>query len=249
MIKTILIDDEEKSLISLSMELAAYCPQIEIIGQYVSPIEGGAAIRKLAPDLVFLDIHMPKMNGFELLESFTNLNFHVIFVTAFDEYAVRAFDFNALAYIMKPVRKAKLIQAVEKVESEMQERLSPHDLKALLNNLRLQQDTDIQTIAIPTNAGYEMIHIDEINYLHAQNNYTWIYRVSGQKYLVSKPIKHLEAMIPYPHFYRTHKSYVVNLKQAVRFVRGQGGYLVLKDETEIPVSRNKKEGLIKMLKI
>jgi two-component system LytT family response regulator len=198
---------------------------------------------------VFLDIQMPAMNGFELLESLPELNFHVVFVTAFDEYAVRAFDFNAIDYIMKPVRKTKLIQAVEKVENELDTALKPGDIKALINNLQFQKDDSIQTIAIPTASGYEMIHMDEVSYLHAQNNYTFIYRVGGEKYLVSQTIKKLEDLLPQSHFYRAHKSYIVNLKQAVRFIRSDGGYLVLKDDTEIPVSRNKKEGLMRLLNV
>ena len=116
-------------------------------------------------------------------------------------------------------------------------------------NIELQKDNDIRTIAIPSGSSYEMIHVDDIMYLQAHNNYTWIYKTDGKKHLVSKPIKRIEEMIPYPHFYRTHKSFVVNLKQAVRLIRSHGSYIVLKNETEVPVSRNKKEGLLKLLKL
>ncbi len=249
MIRTILVDDELKSLKALAIELQTYCPDLEIIATYQSSSEALQGIKKLRPSLVFLDIQMPGMNGFELLQKFGEFDFHVIFVTAFDEYAVRAFEFNAIDYLMKPVRKIKLIQAVEKVKNAEESKMNQAELQALVNNLKLQQGNVIETLAIPTSTVYEMIHIDEIKYLHAQNNYTWIYRVNGAKHLVSKPIKYIEEMLTFPQFYRTHKSYVVNVKKAVRFIRAGGGYLVLNDETEIPVSRSKKEGLMRLLGI
>lgn len=249
MIRAIIIDDELKSLNSLKIEIEAYCPQVEIIDSFTDPELALTGIIEKKPDLVFLDIHMPKMSGFELLESLDDINFNVIFVTAFDQYALKAFDFNAVDYLMKPVRKQKLIQAVEKVEQDSEPSIGKSDLQAILNNIQIQGDSSIKTIAIPTRSGYDFIHIDQIKYVLADNNYCWIYKTKGEKQLVSKTLKHFENLLRFDCFFRCHKSYIVNINYVTGLKKGNNPLLIINDSTEVPIARSKKEELMRVLNI
>ena len=247
--KAILIDDEMDSLESLQHELKTYCPEVSIAGTYSDPREGLKAILSIEPDLLFLDIEMPHLNGFELLESLPSIEFDVIFVTAYDEFAVRAFKFNAIDYLLKPVMKAKLIQAVQRVRERQHARMTEQDLKALITNTRLQTRGGLENIALPTSEGFEFIHVNDIVYLQSESNYTWVHLANGTKHLLAKTLKEMSSMISFSQFFRAHQSYFVNLNHAKRYVRGQGGYLVLKDGTQIPVSRAHREELIALLKM
>lgn len=245
--RAILIDDEPDSLESLTAELHAYCPEVEIICTCHDSRQGVTAIQASSPDLVFLDIEMPHLNAFEMLQQLEPIGFDIIFVTAYDEYAVRAFEFNAVDYLLKPVMKVKLIQAVQKVADKNSQHLRPQQLQALINNMSLQSRQDIENIALPTSEGFDFVHIDDIRYLQSDNNYTWVHLVSQQKYLVSRTLKEVSSMMSFPRFFRVHQSYCVNLNHVKKYVRGQGGYLVLKDGTQIPVSRANKEPLLALL--
>ena len=247
MLKAILIDDEKSSLESLQFDLADYCPEVTVLAACKSAAHGLQAIGEHSPDVVFLDIEMPRMNGFELLQSLPQIDFNVIFVTAYDQFAVRAFEFNAVDYLLKPIRKAQLVQAVQKVLRKIEHTFPQDELDALINNVQLHNKTGIENIALPTNEGFEFVHVDTIAHLQAESNYTWVFLESGKKYLVSKTLKDMAAMIPFPQFFRAHKSYVVNLNRVSRYIRGHGGYLVLHDGTQIPVSRSQKESLMRLL--
>lgn len=249
-IKAIIIDDEAASVRSLNYELNKYCPEVSVIASFQDPVEALSQIDKLKPDLVFLDIEMPLMNGFEFLQSFAHIEFDVIFVTAYDKFAVRAFEFNAVDYLLKPVLKSKLIQSVKKVAEKKKHHFAQSDLMALMQNINRPNDkNDFHSIAIPTSEGFEMIHLDEITHLQAESNYTWVFMEDDQKYLVSKTLKQVSAMIEKSNFFRAHKSYVVNMHFVRRYVRGRGGYLVLKNDTQIPVSRNQRNDLLEFLNV
>ena len=249
-LRAILIDDEKSSLRSLSYELKAYCPEIEVIGQFQDPHEALNEIPDMDPDVVFLDIEMPGMNGFDLLQKINKITFDVIFVTAYDQFAIRAFDFNALDYVLKPVRKAKLIQAVQKVNSKQQKGFDTTELQALMQNIQVQAAPGtIQTIALPTSEGFTMVNIDEIVYLEAESNYTWVHLQSKQKHLVSRTLKDFVGMLDFPQYFRSHKTYLVNLNYLDRYIRGRGGYMVLKNGVQVPVARGQKAELFRMLNI
>lgn len=248
MIKAILIDDERSSVESLTFELNAYCPDVEIIGSSRDPIEGKALIKSLQPDLVFLDIEMPDLNGFELLQSFDSITFDVVFVTAYDQFAIRAFEFNAVDYILKPVRKIKLIQAVDRVKSRKQHQFDPMVLDALLQNIQVQTKGGFEKIALPIGEGFTMMHVNDIAYLLAESNYTWVHMANGKKHLIAKTLKDIEALLNFSQYYRAHKSYLVNLNHVDRYVRGQGGYLITMDGAQIPVSRAQKSELMEKFK-
>lgn len=245
--KTIIIDDELDSVESLSTELKAYCPEVELVGSFTDSREGLQFILNAKPELVFLDIEMPFLNAFELLQQCTEVPFHVIFVTAYDEYAVKAFDFNAIDYILKPVLKAKLILAVQKVLDKQNTHLDKEHLKALMNNLRIQSRTGLESIALPTAEGFEFVQINTITYLQAESNYTWVFLSNHTKYLVSRTLKDMSAMLEFPQFFRAHQSYYINLNHAKKYIRGQGGSIIMINGAEIPVSRSNRDALIKIL--
>jgi two-component system LytT family response regulator len=248
-LKAILIDDEKGSLESLSFELNAYCPEIAIVAKSQDPQEGLRLIRQFHPDVLFLDIEMPGMNGFELLQRISDEPINVIFVTAYDQFAIRAFDFNAIDYVLKPVRKNKLIGAVQKVLERRQPQLNKSSLDALLQNIRVQTHTGLENIALPTQEGFTMVHVNDILYLQAESNYAWVHLVGNKKYLVTKTLKDLEEMLRFPQYFRSHKSFLVNLNHVDHYVRGQGGYLVMKDKFQVPVARLQRMELMKVLKL
>jgi two-component system LytT family response regulator len=248
-INAILIDDEKSSLQSLTYELNAYCPEVEVLAAIKDPVQGLAHLQKSPPDVLFLDIEMPGMNAFELLQQLPEINFDVIFVTAYDQFAIKAFDFNASDYLLKPVRKDKLIQAVQKVLDRQQHKLDKTDLEALIQNIRVQTRSGLENIALPTSDGFSMVHVNDIAHLQADSNYTWVYLGNQKKHLIAKTLKDMEGMLDFPQYFRAHKSHLVNLNHVDRYVRGQGGYLVLKDGTQIPVARTQKSDLMQMLKV
>lgn len=242
-----LIDDEKSSLESLAFELDAYCPEVRVEKKFQDPFEGLTALQKSPPDLLFLDIEMPGMNAFELLQKMPQINFEVIFVTAYDQFAIKAFDFNAVDYLLKPVRKTKLVDAVQRVLERQQTHLDKDNLEALIQNIRVQTRTGLEHIALPTSDGFSMVHINDISYLQADSNYTWVHLANGNKHLIAKTLKDVEGMLAFPQYFRAHKSYLVNLNHVDRYIRGQGGYLVLRDTTQIPVARAQKPELMQML--
>jgi two-component system LytT family response regulator len=194
-------------------------------------------------------IEMPGMNGFDVLQQLEDIPFAVIFVTAYDQFAIKAFEFNALDYLLKPVRKEKLIQAMQKVRDQLQQKLDKTGLEALLQNISLQSRSGLEQIALPTTDGFSMVHINDIAYLHADSNYTWVFLANQKKYLIARTLKDMEGMLQFPQYFRAHKSYLVNLNHLDRYIRGQGGYLVLRDGTQLPVARAQKSDLMKILKI
>lgn len=248
MLKAVLIDDERSSIESLTFELDAYCPDVEVIGSFRDPEKAAQKLIGMGPDLIFLDIEMPGMNGFEFLQKLPAINFDVIFVTAYDQFAVRAFEFNAIDYIMKPVRKTKLIQAVNKVQERQKHSFEQQTLAALIQNLNVQSSSGMEKIALPTGEGFTMVKINDITYLQAESNYTWVFTTGEQKYLVAKTLKEVETMVLRDQFFRSHKSYLANLNHVDRYVRGQGGYLVMTNGEQVPVSRAQRNVLLDKLK-
>jgi two-component system LytT family response regulator len=248
-LKAILIDDERSSLESLTFEINEYCPELEVMSAYQDPIEGIKQIEALNPDILFLDIEMPGMNGFELLRSLSEIKFHVIFVTAYDQFAIKAFEFNAVDYLLKPIRKSKLVSAIQKVVDRQHSAFDKSNLEALIQNIKIQSHSGLEQIALPTSDGFSMVHINDISHLQADSNYTWVHLSNQKKYLVTKTLKDMEGMLRFPQYFRPHKSHLVNLNHVEKYIRGQGGYLMMKNNTQIPVSRSQKPELMHVLKI
>jgi len=236
MLKAVLIDDDESNLSSLSEKLTRHCPQVAIIAKCDNALDGIKAIETLMPDVVFLDIEMPVMNGFVMLQEIAHKNFELVFVTAYDHYAIKAIRFSALDYLVKPVEIGELKQAVSNAEVN-RNRLSSHtQIELLLEHL--QRKTP-QRITIPTSDGLQIINLDDIIYLEASNNYTNIF-LTIKKYLVSRTLKDYEDLLPADKFLRIHQSFIINKTFVERYIRGEGGQVVMRNGDTLDVSKRKK---------
>ena len=245
MIKTILLDDEAHCRESLSIQLEKYCPEVQLLAQCSSAEQGLRAIAQFDPDLVFLDVEMPVINGFEMLQQLPEIRFEVIFTTGFDFYAIQAIRFSALDYLLKPIDKDELRKAVAKVGQRKKPMLA-EQLDILMNRLG-NKPTPLQKIALPTFEGYELVPINNILYCCAESNYTRIILKETGKILISRTLKEIEELLEGQDFLRIHHSYLINLKEIVRYVRGEGGYVVMSDNAPIAVSRSRKGALLKIL--
>ena len=244
MIKAILVDDELHGLETLSILLADYCPGVKVMEKCSSAKKALEAINKIKPDLVFLDIEMPIMNGFELLEQFDQIPFSVIFTTSYDQYAIKAIRFSALDYLLKPVDPKELIVAVNKVNNKKHTPTN-EQLQMLMNQLQ-HKESKFTKVAVPTSEGFELIPADNVIRCEADDNYTHLYLKNKTKIIASRTLKEMEEQLKdFPYFLRVHHSYIVNLNEVVKYVRGEGGYLVMTDESTVNVSRSRKESLMK----
>jgi len=246
MVKTIIIDDEKHCCDNLQWQLRQYCPEIEVIAVCDNAESGLYEIRFHQPQLVFLDVEMPAMTGFEMLEELSEINFDIIFTTAFDQYAIRAIKFGALDYLVKPIDKDELRLAVDKFLKRTQ-RDSIKQLTALLTHIKKGHDLSFQKIALPTLHSYELVPLNNIMFCESSSNYTSIHLNNGQSILISRTLKEIEELLDMSPFFRIHNSYLVNLQYAIRYIKGEGGMLVLNNDVSIPVSRNKKEELLKLI--
>lgn len=246
MIKAILIDDEIHCLDTLNMLLADYCPEVEVVEQCVSAKKGLAAIEKYKPEIVLLDIEMPLMNGFEMLEQFKEIPFSVIFTTSYDQYAIKAIRFSALDYLLKPIDPKELVIAVRKASTQ-KVLPSSEQFNMLIDQIR-NKHTGFYKIAVPTARGFELIPADDIIRLEANDNYTHLYLKNKNKIIACRSLKEMEEQLHYFDFFlRVHNSYLVNLNEINKYIKGEGGYLVMSDGSTVDVSRSKKESLLKRL--
>ena len=246
MIHAILIDDEVHALDALQILLAEYCPQVNIVAMCRSGSEAIGKIQELNPQLLFVDIEMPHMTGFELLSRVKGHEFEVIFTTAYNQYAINAIRIEAMDYLLKPIDEEELIRAVKRAEERIRERISSKQIDVLLTNIK-GVTNEFQKLAIPTLEGLNFVNISEICYCSGDGNYTHIVTSTGEKYLISKTLKETEEMLSHPAFFRTHQSYLVNLNYIKQYFRGSGGQLVLQDGTTIQVARSRKEALMKVI--
>ena len=246
MINAIIIDDESHSRRTLMMMLKDYCPEVNVIAQAGEAESGLAAIQKLNPDLVFLDIEMPNMNGFEVLEKMPQINFEIIFTTSYDQYAIKAIRFSALDYLLKPVDREELLRAVQKVTMRRQSCL-PQQLEILLQKLH-QPVSPVQKIALPTMEGLQMVAVNSIIRCESESNYSIFFLKDKPKMTVSRPLKEIEEILEEYSFIRVHNSHLVSLNEIDKYVKGEGGYLVMSDGTNIDVSRTKKDALLQKLR-
>lgn len=246
-IKAIIIDDERDAIESLQFELDHYCPGVKVVNSYQSPHKALTELSEWECDVLFLDIEMPVMSGFDLLDRIGKLPFNVVFVTAYDQFAIKAFEFNAIDYLLKPVQKDKLIRVVEKIRNKQEKSIDNIAVEAAITNIQSQSNSLAENIALPTSDGFVFVKINDILYVKAESNYSWVNVIDGRKFLLSKTLKSIEEMIGSPKFLRVHQSYFINLAKVSKYVRGQGGYLVLEEGTQVPVSRSKKETLMSVL--
>ena len=244
MIRTITIDDELHCQETLSLLLTEFCPDVQVVDQCRSAQKGLEAIEKHKPDLVFLDIEMPAMNGFEMLEQFDEISFAIIFTTSYDQYAIKAIRFSALDYLLKPIDSKELLLAVRKVRT--QKYLPGNEqFKMLLDHI--QHKENIYTkIAVPTSEGFELLPAEELVRCEADDNYTHLFLKNQTKIIACRTLKEVEEQLQgFTYFIRVHHSYLVNMNEVKKYVRGEGGYLVMSDGASVNVSRSRKDALMK----
>jgi two-component system LytT family response regulator len=245
MIHALIVDDEPYCCEVLNTLLQKYCPDVNIIALCSSGTEALKIIQEKQPQLVFLDVEMPKMNGFEMLEQLPSICFHLIFTTSYDQYALKAIRFSAIDYLLKPIDREELQKAVQKVKQHFQQPMT-QQLEILLQKMAHPAPV-INKLALPTMEGLQLVTIDTIISCESDSNYTNVLLKNKQKLVVSRTLKDIEEMLEDHSFARVHHSYLVNLNEVEKYVKGEGGYLVMSDGSAIDVSRSKKETLLKKL--
>jgi len=248
MIKTVIVDDEENNVGTLQSLLTQFCPEIEIIGTAGNAKQAFTIINELQPQLVFLDIEMPMGNGFDLLEKLMPVNFEVIFVTAFDQYAITAFKFAALDYLLKPVSIDELKRAVNRSVIRIAEKNVNNRIESLIANFRSEAQ-GLKKIGLPTAEGLVFEEIENIMHLQAESNYTLVYIRNKKKMTITKSLKEFEDLLPASIFCRLHHSHIVNLNYITKYYKGRGGYVELTDGTTVEVSTRKKDDFLEKFKI
>ena len=245
MLRSILIDDEPQNAVILKKDLEMHCPVVEVIAVCHSAKEGIMSIKKEKPDLVFLDIEMPWMNGFEMLEVLDEINFSIIFTTAHDQFAAKAFRISAVDYLLKPIDAADLKEAVRKAQEKIEKQHDNIHIENLLRNIK--QPSSQQKIALPYRDGYEFVEVSHIIYCQAEGAYTKVFLDNKKYILVSKTLGDIEELLPADLFQRIHHSTVVNLNYVTHFVRTDGGYVKLQTGEQLTVSKSKKELVMERL--
>ncbi|MGZ4034241.1 MAG: LytR/AlgR family response regulator transcription factor [Bacteroidia bacterium] len=243
MIRAIIVDDESKGAKTLEILLQKYCRQVNILGLYESVAQASEAMRKLKPELLFLDIEMPFGNGFQLLEQNKDYQYEVIFTTAYNHYAINAIKAEAVDYLLKPIDIDELIAAVAKAEKRLTKAkaLASSNIEQAVNQLI---DNRSKRLSFTSNEGVLLVNPYEISCFEADSNYTYVHFDSKKKMTLSKTLKTFEKMVEGLNFLRVHHSYIINLDQVDKYIRGDGGTLVMKNGQTIPVSRSYKNDLL-----
>ncbi len=247
MIKTLIVEDEQKSRDVLVKIIEKNCPELSIIGMASNVSEGVEMIKSLKPDLVFLDITMPDGSGFDLLEQVQGQKFELIFATASNEHAIKAFKYSACDYLLKPIDIDELKNAVSRVEKRKNEAPDMQNLNFLIQQLK-RSDDNYQKITLPTGNAYEIINLKDIIRCEADGSYTYFFLSDKRKLMVSASLKHYEELLPEQDFIRVHHHNLINMNHVVRFLKEDGGYAVMSDGSKIEISRRKKDQFMDRLK-
>ena len=249
-IKAFIIDDEFQSRSVLQNMLHQYFPEISVVGQASTVEKGVQGIKEYNPNIVFLDIQMNGETGFDLLNLLPEINFGLIFTTAFDKYAIKAFRFNAIDYLLKPIVVDELIEAVNKVKQRTASAQTAS--KGLLEQLYhdMQNPHKIHDkIAIPTTEGYMVIPVNEIVYCHANSNYTEFYLTNKKRILSSYTLKQYDEILTKQSFFRAHRSYLINLEHIKMYRKGEGGEIIMSNDHEIALSSTHKDEFLHLLNV
>jgi two-component system LytT family response regulator len=244
-IRVIIVDDEARARRILETLLREYCPGLEVVGHAGSVPEAVREIEAHRPHLVFLDIEMPGDLGFALFDHFSEPDFHVVFTTAYQQYAIQAIKVSALDYLLKPIEIDQLVRAVEKARVQVNSKLLFQQLQAFRMNLNEQRQ--VSRLALPLADGMVFVNVANILYLKADGSYTHVV-TDTNKVLVSKKLGEFEELERHSDFFRTHRSYLVNLRQLERFIKNDGGYLLMRNGDTVELSRNRKEEILEAIK-
>lgn len=243
MIKACIVDDEKKGRDTLVKLLQEYCKEVEVVGQADSVESAYQFISSHQPELVFLDVEMPRGSGFELLKRFEHVNFKTIFVTAHNHYAIKAIKFSAVDYILKPVDVDELVSAVSRVR--VSPPLQQSNYTGLLDNL---ESNRTGKLAVPVKDGVAFINTNEIIRMQADGSYTHIYTIK-EKYTASKNIKEYEDLLQDMNFFRAHHSHLINLSHVKHFSRVDGYFAIMSDDSSVEVSRRKKDHFLQLMNL
>lgn len=250
MVKVAIIDDEENSRDTLKGKLDLFCPEVEIAGEAGTVSDGITLITETKPDALFLDIKLAGESGFDILDEVArnpDLNPEIVFITAHDEYAIKAIKFSALDYLLKPIDPEELVKAIRKIEDQKGIPRHAANLNVLVENIRQASDSP-KKIVVPTSDGMHVIKLSDIIRLESSSNYTTFFLNNEKSLLASKTLKEFDNMLSGYNFSRIHKSHLVNMNYLKRYVQTDGGYLILEDGSKIPVANRKKEHLLSLLK-
>ncbi len=245
-IKVIIVDDETHCIESLSMQLQALEKPVEILAKFNDPRKAVAFLQQGSCDIVFLDIEMPAMNGFDLLNQLIDFSFDVVFTTAYNQYAIKAFQYSALSYLLKPVDNVDLKEVIDRWQQKNQKMLLANQFHFLVdllkNNSRLQTK-----VALPTTDGLEFIEIHKIIRCQAESNYTHIYLQDNISYLICRTLKDVDSILRPNGFLRIHQSHLVNPQHLKRFVRSDGGYVVMSDGAQLSISKANRRHVLEVV--
>jgi two-component system LytT family response regulator len=240
MIRAVIVDDEPNNIGTLKSLLQQFCPEVLVEGTAANAREAYTVITELEPQLVFLDIEMPFGNGFDLLEKLNPVSFEVIFVTAFDQYAITAFKYAALDYLVKPVSLEELKRAVNRSVTRIGEKNVNHRIGSLINHIK-GGSPPLKKIGLPTMEGLVFEDVDNIMRFQAESNYTLVYLTDNKKITTSKTLREFEDSLPPSTFCRLHHSHIVNLNHIAKYHKGRGGFVELTDGAMIEVSARRKD--------
>lgn len=239
--KAILVDDEPDGIRALNKMLEIHCPQVKVAATCSNASSAKQQIGELSPDVIFLDIQMPGKSGLDLLNELPAKDFEVIFVTAHNEYMLQALQYSAADYLLKPVDEERLIEAVQRVERRLDAEKKEDRTEALLHNLSKTGNPAEMRLCLPTLKGFIVLKLEEIIYCEAERSYT-IFHLEGKKTVtVSRPLIDYDNLLKDTTFLRIHKSFLINLHHVKEYQKGEGGMVILSDNTEIEVSRRKKD--------
>ena len=241
--RTLIIDDEQECRRATRLIAEKYCPNLQIVGEADSVATGLKAIDQLQPELVLLDIQMQDGTGFDLVQHYETIPFKIIFITSFDQYALQAFQLSALDYLLKPIEPELLIKAVHKAITVDVSHTIKQQVEIQLASLQAKQP-----IALPTLEGLEIFNLDDIMYCESDSNYTMFYLKNNSKFMVSRTIKEYEDILPEKQFVRIQKSYIINLLFVTKYIKGDGGDIVLSNGVCLPIARLRKDKLLEKLK-
>lgn len=243
MIKAIIIDDEKTSRITLTAMLNKHCKDVEVVAEADGCNSGIEAIKEYKPDVIFLDIQMPDGSGFKLLEDIGEINFEVIFSTAYDQFAIKAIKYSALDYLLKPINPEDLTASVVKLQQKLQKGKDYTGLKFLVDKVK-SPEKDLKKIVLGNSDGIYVVDIDSIIRCESVDCYTKFFLADGRVIMVSKTLKEHDELLSDYSFLRTHKSHLINTKYVISYQRADGGRILMSDGTEVPCSRRKRDQII-----
>ncbi|MFN7326928.1 MAG: LytR/AlgR family response regulator transcription factor [Chitinophagales bacterium] len=246
--KTVLIDDEQDSLSLLNWNIEQECPELEVVASCQGAKKGSEAIQEFQPDLVFLDIEMPEMNGLQLLQQFPNASFYPVFTTAYSKYAINAIKLGAFDYLLKPIKRLELRELVDRLVVKRQQKTQLVSVESLQYLKEYLMDGGkARRITVQVGDQIHFLEIDEILYAQAESNYVTINLSDGRKVLVARTLKYFDELLAPHGFYRAHASYLVNLKAVRTIIKGESGGIILSNGVMVPISKNRKDQLFKII--